>query len=329
MFKQSYETLKENAKINTAKKLEEEAAERQKREAEKHKRDVFLQALASNDGDVGAACSASGISKTLLAEWRDIIPDFDQSVQDTIDDITRKKDIEKQEVLRQAQIAREISAKKEQFKKLYETNNCDALKTCAELDLDSGTVQQWRREDSTFDEALKYIEKLHADKVHEEELYKRRKLFKKILPWLLIVILSFVCILGIINIRHKKDLIKAEQSRIELQQQAVAKYESRIIDFKQALETANNSNVDALGVASEIFVEIRTMENTEALFGRNESTKLRIDFNAKADAIMRDLQIFIAESERISSSDTEGARLLAEEEDNFRKVKEYKNIVAK
>ena len=329
LFKKTYESLKSRAKKSDADRLAEEAKRKQQEIADRDRQSKFITELKSNGGNIELARDATGMSPEVFIAMVQKYPDFETKIQGVKSAIKALREQAQLEAERDATLKRELADKKEKFKKRFETNECDLLKTCTELGLDSGTVQQWRRDDSSFGEALEYIERLHTDLVQQEKKRECRKQLKKILPWLLIVILFFVCILGIINLRHKKELIKAEQSQIELQQQAVAKYESRIIDFKQALETANNSNVDALGVASEIFVEIRTMENTEALSGRNESTKLRIDFNAKADAIMRDLQIFIAESERISSSDTEGARMLAQEEDNYRKVKEYKNIVAK
>ena len=292
LFKKAYETLKARAKANQADILEREAAERQKRAQEENRRQKFLEILKSNNGNITAACDASGISKSLLVEWRGTIPGFDEDIESILNSAIEKKRLDEQKAMREAEEAKQLAETKDCFKKRYESNSCDALKTCAELGLDSGTVQQWRRDDSSFDEALHYIERLHAEIIRKAECERRMSAIKKMLPWILIALLVVAGILGIVRLSHNRADKKAQTEAI-LQEAAEkerleGEYELAISNFNLAFSSVNTSSegLDALANAANALKQIIALEQDSHLGGRKDSEELIILFKDKVKDLL-------------------------------------------
>ena len=296
LFKKAYETLKAQAKANQADILAREAAERQKRAQEENCRQKFLESLKSNNGNIAAACEASGLTKSQLTEWRDTIPGFAEDIESILNSAIEKKRLDEQKAIREAEEAKQLAETKQSFKKRYESNSCDALRTCAELGLDSGTVQQWRRDDPSFNEALQYIEQIHADLIRKEENTRRKSAFKKMLPWILIVLLAVAGILGIVRLSHnwadKKAQTEAKRRETAEKERIEGEYELAIINFNLAFSNVNTTSegLDALASAANALKQIIALEQDNRLGGRKESKTLLVQFNDKVDDLLKNFK---------------------------------------
>ena len=315
--------------INDANKLEEEARLRAEAEKLQFQKESFLVEYSESNGNVDKACQKAGITNATFNTWLSADCAFSDSFKNAKLAIERKKEEERQSIEEQKARDAENNRLKNEFLQLFESNDCDLLKTCAQTCIDSSTFRDWKYTDQIFADKVSYIQRVYEQKCRDRRRIQKKATVKKASPFIVIILLLGIICLGVSLHKNKVAKDKAEQVRKELTQQAVSKYNNRIVDFNQALDNANNSNIEALGIACEIFVDIRAMEATEDLSGKNESTTLRKAFNLKAESILRDLQFLVSESEQSGSSDPEGARILAQEENNLRSVKEYINIVAK
>lgn len=297
---------------NRAKELEEEAKRREDALKLQYQKDGFIVQYIETKGNVDKACQSAGITNATFNDWLREDRAFADLYEDARGRVAAQREKDRIESEIQAAREAEIGRLKKVFVQLYESNNCDLLKSCTETGIDTTSFDDWFSTDQGFADKVDLIRR-------EYECLRRRARIKKALRILAILLLIGLICFGIHY--HSK--------KVETRQEALERYDNRIKDFNLALQNADNSNIDALRIASEAFEDIRGMEKSKFLSDRDESTKLRNAFNIKADAIMRDLQLLISQSEQLGSSDPEGARILAQEEENFRKVKDYKNTVAK
>lgn len=322
------EHAKEVASNAEAKRLEEEARKKEAEEKLQYQKETFILAYTETEGSIDKAREKVGITNSTFNSWLSQDREFANSFKDAQEKIERKKEEARRSIEEQKERDAENNRLKNEFVQLYESNDCDLLKTCAETGIDSATFRDWKNSDQGFTDKVSYIQRVHEERLRNLQKIQKKAKMKKAAPY--IAILLLLCIICLVFFIHKQKTAaeKVEQERIELNQQTVANYEKRIADFNQALDNANNSNVDALRVASEIFVEIKGLEGEDPLVGKNESSKLRESFIIKADAIMRELQILINQSDALSTSDPEGARILAQEKDKYRLIETYKNVVS-
>lgn len=328
-IEQKQEHAKEVASNAEAKRLEKEARKKEAEEKLQYQKETFILAYTEMEGSIDKAREKVGITNSMFNSWLSQDREFANSFKDAQEKIERKKEEARRSIEEQKERDAENNRLKNEFVQLYESNDCDLLKTCAETGIDSATFRDWKNSDQGFADKVSYIQRVHEEKLRNLQKIQKKAKMKKVAPYIAIILLLGIICLGVFIHKQKIAAEKAEQDRVELTQQAVSKYESRIVDFNQALGNANNSNIEALRIASEIFVEIRAMEATEYLSGRNESTNLRKDFNSKAQSIKESLQKLVAASDQISSTDPEGARQLKQEENNLRDIQDYINIVAK
>ena len=327
-IEQKQEHAKEVASNAEAKRLEEEARKKEAEEKLQYQKETFIIAYTEMEGSIDKAREKAGITNSTFNSWLSQDREFANSFKDAQEKIEKKKEEARRSIEEQKERDAENNRLKNEFVQLYESNDCDLLKTCAETGIDSATFRDWKNSDQGFADKVSYIQRVHEEKLRNLQKIQKKAKMKKAAPYIAILLLLCIICLGVFIHKQKTAAEKVEQERIELNQQTVANYEKRIADFNQALDNANNSNVDALRVASEIFVEIKGLEGEDPLVGKNESSKLRESFIIKADAIMRELQILINQSDALSTSDPEGARILAQEKDKYRLIETYKNVVS-
>ncbi len=327
-IEQKQEYAKKVASNAEAKKLEEEAQKKEAEEKLQYQKEMFILAYTEMEGSIDKAREKVGITNSTFNSWLSQDREFANSFKDAHEKIERKKEDARRSIEEQKERDAENNRLKNEFVQLYESNDCDLLKTCAETGIDSATFRDWKNSDPGFADKVSYIQRVHEEKLRNLQKIQKKAKMKKVAPYIAILLLLGIICLGVFIHKQKTVAKKAEQERIELNQQTVAKYEKRIADFNQTLDNANNSNVDALRVASEIFVDIKALEGEDPLVGKNESSKLRESFIIKADAIMRELQILINQSDALGASDPEGARILAQEKDKYRLIETYKNFVS-
>ena len=291
-------------------------------------KETFIRAYIESNGSVDKAREKVGITNSTFNNWLSQDREFADSFKDAQDETERKKEEVRRSIEGKKARDAENNRLKNEFVQLYESNDCDLLKTCAETGVDSATFRDWKNSDQGFADKVSYIQRVHEEKLRNLQKIQKKAKMKKVAPYIAKLLLLGIICLGVFIHKQKAAAAKTEQERIELNQQTVAKYEKRIADFNQAIDNANNSNVDALRVASEIFVDIKGLEGEDPLAGKNESSKLRESFIIKADAIMRELQILINQSDALSASDPEGARILAQEKNKYKLIETYKNVVS-
>ncbi len=327
-IEQKQEHAKEVASNAEAKRLEEEARKKEAEEKLQYQKETFIIAYTEMEGSIDKAREKAGITNSTFNSWLSQDREFANSFKDAQEKIEKKKEEARRSLEEKKERDAENNRLKNEFVQLFESNDCDLLKTCAETGIDSATFRDWKNSDQGFADKISYIQRVHEERLRNLQKIQNKAKMKKAAPYIAILLLLCIICLGVFIHKQKTAAEKVEQERIELNQQTVANYEKRIADFNQALDNANNSNVDALRVASEIFVEIKGLEGEDPLVGKNESSKLRESFIIKADAIMRELQILINQSDALSTSDPEGARILAQEKDKYRLIETYKNVVS-
>lgn len=118
------------------------------REHEKQLQELFVQFYESNGCDLQKACAAAGVSAERVNGWRKSNKEFD-GVLTAIDN-------------------EHIQEIKDAFIKCYHDNECDLLKTCSEIGIDSSVYRDWLNSDRAFADRIKYTED-EINKQHREE----------------------------------------------------------------------------------------------------------------------------------------------------------------
>lgn len=228
------------------------------REYAKKLQDIFLQCYEANNCDVQKACAEMEIGTEVVNNWRNTNNAFDEALSSIENEY--------------------IQGQKEAFAKCYKQNDCNLQKTCSELGLYSGAVEQWRHDDSSFDEYLKLIEKLHAKLVRKARL-------RKILPWLSIVALSIACVFGIMKVSRDYNEGK-EKNEIEGQ------YDLAVSNFNTAFSHIDTSDegLDALSNAAIALKQVIGLEHSPYLEGKEESLSLKRKFDVRVEELLENFQ---------------------------------------
>lgn len=293
LFKNAYESLKKQAADSQAKRLEEEEIQRQQEAADRHKLGKVITAYKSNGGEINDACEAAGVITEQFYQMLLKYPDFAQKFEDAKLGVKLAKEQAILEAKLAAEREREIAENKALFKRKFEDNKCDLQKTCNEIGIDSSVYRAWLNSDQAFAEGIKYIEGvIEKEREAEKERIKRelrkkrwekfkKLLVKKLLPWLLIAILSIVCVFGILklkdNCRFNKDKVQTEKE-----------YELAIANFNDAFSHVDTSKegLDALYNAAISLKQILKLENTPFIDGRNDSETLKRQFDDRVEELL-------------------------------------------
>lgn len=219
---------------------------------------IFLQCYEANNCDVQKTCAEMEIGTEVVNNWRNTNNAFDEALSSIENEY--------------------IQGQKEAFAKCYKQNDCNLQKTCSELGLYSGAVEQWRHDDSSFDESLRLIEKLHAKLVRKARL-------RKILPWLLIVALSIACVFGIMKVSRDYNEGK-EKNEIEGQ------YDLAVSNFNTAFSHIDTSDegLDALSNAAIALKQVIGLEHSPYLEGKEESLSLKRKFDVRVEELLENFQ---------------------------------------
>ena len=118
------------------------------REHEKQLQELFVQFYESNGCDLQKACAAAGVSAERVNGWRKSNKEFDGV-------LTAIYNEHVQEI-------------KDALIKCYHDNECDLLKTCSEIGIDSYVYRDWLNSDRAFADRIKYTED-KINKQHREE----------------------------------------------------------------------------------------------------------------------------------------------------------------
>lgn len=169
------------------------------REYEKQLQELFVQFYESNGCDLQKACAAAGVSVDRVNGWRKSDKEFD-GVLTAIDN-------------------ERIQEIKDAFVKCYHDNECDLLKTCSEIGIDSSVYRDWLNSDRAFADRIKYTKteinkkrEAEEDRISRERNKKRWEIFKKTyLPIILSAILLVAIYLIISPIISERRTQKAAQ----------------------------------------------------------------------------------------------------------------------
>lgn len=99
--------------------------------------------------------------------------------------IEREKQIEARRIAQEAEVRRQ----KNEFVKSFQNNQCDLLKTCAEIGVDSLTFSDWNKSDRIFADKIKYYQRLQDADVRKMKAASRKAAFKKAIPVISVVLL--------------------------------------------------------------------------------------------------------------------------------------------
>lgn len=111
--------------------------------------------------NVEKACKVLDIPYyTTFQDWLNEDPSFRTKYNEIVCRIDEgsKECAEQEERLRR---------QKDDFKLLYKQNNCDTLKTCSDLGIGRDTVEDWKKSDSAFTDALAIIDREHKKQLQE------------------------------------------------------------------------------------------------------------------------------------------------------------------
>lgn len=286
-FLDSIETKKQK---NNAKKLETAALEERNREKIRYQKETLLHEYEKNGGDVDAVCRRSGVALHTFQTWVNEDPVF----ANTYNSITAIYERKKADELAQQRKQMEQKAVKEQQKKafamLYKDNRCDVLKTCSEIGVSVADCRKWRAEDAAFNDEIAYIERQHKSEVRKESSTRRKQVWRKVLPYIIAVLLVVAGVFAVRSCNEKKAAAKeAEQVEREIKQKQEEKkkeqeklqqenkekekvafsYEDLRNEFVEKLNLVNNTSdgLDALSDAYNIVKKMRLLEKTEYFIG--------------------------------------------------------------
>lgn len=192
------------------------------------------------------ACQKAGVEFHTFNIWLEEDSTFAASYNEIVHLMEVRK-YEEDERKRKAQVIEaETKQKKSKFKILFEQNKCDLLKTCSEVGISSADYQEWRRQDSVFNDEMNYIIRENQKIIDQQYRQKRAKIIKKVsfiigtLAILLVLVLGAKTIID--NINETK---AAEDARIEQEknQKRVIKnqHESLINTFNDLLADINKA----------------------------------------------------------------------------------------
>lgn len=226
-------------------------------------------------GRIEKACQEVGVDFHLFNVWLDEDSTFASSYNELVHcmEVIKYEEAEKKHIEQELQA--EIKRKKTLFKTLFEQNKCDLLRTCSEIGISSVDYQEWRREDSVFDNDINYIIRKNKEIVDQQNRQNRAKAFKKIRPFILVTVVLITIVLGInlyLNNKENKAQIEVTQS-----------YENMIDEFDADFANINDSDkgYDYIGKCCSIINEMQIIEQNEYFKSSEQAQHLKLKLNQK------------------------------------------------
>lgn len=221
------------------------------------------------------ACQKAGVEFHTFNIWLEEDSTFAASYNEIVHLMEVRK-YEEDERKRKAQVIEaETKQKKSKFKILFEQNKCDLLKTCSEVGISSADYQEWRRQDSVFNDEINYIIRKNKEYVEQQNRERRNEKLKKIRPFLLVAIVLGAIVLGInlyIDNKESKAQIEVAQS-----------YKNMIDEFDTNFANINDSDkgYDYIGKCCSIVNEMQEIEQNEHFNSSERSLHLKLKLNQK------------------------------------------------
>ena len=198
-------------------------------------------------GRLEMACQEVGVDFHTANIWLEEDSTFASSYNELVHCMEERM-YEEAERKRKAQVIEaETKQKMSQFKTLFEQNKCDLLKTCTEVGISSADYQEWRRQDSVFNDEINYIIRENEKIIDQLYRQKRSKILKKIGIISSVVIILVIIALGaktlIDNINAKKTAEKARIEQEEIQKTEIANQHQLLIDdFNQKMADVESAS---------------------------------------------------------------------------------------
>lgn len=201
---------------------------------------TLLSYLDSKEVSLSDALMELGITQEQFSEW---------TLKDSIF-LEKYKEIEDRQRKRNEELLQLIKIQKDKFLALYKSNKCDIQKTCSELGLTPGVINEWREQDGAFNNSISYIKR-------EFDKKRNRKFFSTVIACILILVLSAIIISHIRNTHQKNE--QAEQNYNELLLQFNEKYANVHVDDEGATALEDSYTYfskikaykDSLGIPSD------------------------------------------------------------------------------
>lgn len=219
-------------------------------------------------GNIEIACQEADIEFLTFNIWLEEDSIFASSYNEIVHCMEVRK-YEETERKRKAQVIEaETKQKKSQFKILFEQNKCDLLKTCSEVGISSADYQEWRRMDSVFNDEINYIIRKNKEIVDQQNRQNRAEFFKKIRPFILVVIALVTIVLGI---------------NLYLNDKVAQTYKSKRNEFKANFDYINDSEkgYDYIEKCCSIINEMQIIEQNEHFNSSEQSQDLKLELNQK------------------------------------------------
>lgn len=286
LFREFYKDLEKRQKEaqdirekNRAKELEE--AEKRREEALKlqYQKEGFIVQYIETKGNVDKACQSAGITNATFNDWLREDQAFADLYEDARGRVAAQREKDRIESEIQAAREAEIGRLKKVFVQLYESNNCDLLKSCTETGIDTTSFDDWFSTDQGFADKVRLIRREYEEKRRREECLRRRARIKKALPYIVIPLLLVACVFGVLHAVSEKERVDAKKAA------EITAYKNQIIRFYHAMSSVDmtEAGLDSLSKAAEIIVVLREKESKiENLAKGKKSDSLTVVLTQKA-----------------------------------------------
>ena len=211
LFPKFMESIEAKKKINDANKLEAAALEERKREKIRYQKEILLHEYEMCGTTIDEACRKSGISLHSFQTWFNEDAIFADTYNSITSIIEKKKADEI--VLKRKQTEQEVAEiqQKRAFAMLYKENECDMLKTCTEIGASVADCKRWRATDAAFNDEMTYIEREKKFREREASNLRRKRMSKKLLPYLIATIVIVAGCFALKTCKEQKEAERIEQ----------------------------------------------------------------------------------------------------------------------
>lgn len=201
-------------------------------------------------GKIETVCQEVGVDFQTFNAWLKEDPNFAAPYNEIVHCMEMKKNEEAEKKSKQAEQEAVDTQQKQAFVTRYGANDCDMLKTCIEIGASMADCRRWRATDAAFNDQITYFEREKKALEREASNYRRKRMGKKLLPYLIAII---VIIAGCFAVKTYKEQKEAEQEaeRIEQHNQAIKK-EQEEAKALALIEAERKAKLDSMNAAKDI-----------------------------------------------------------------------------